>query len=70
MVFIRVHGFDPERRVFLHCCVEGFLEFREHIGFEYLPTIFRAPNNVKLMLVGGVADVTNPHVTSLPYEMT
>ena len=63
VVFIDVHCFNPERRVFLCGTVQDFLEFDEYIGLQYLPAVLCAPDDMVLVLVGGVVQGTNPHGT-------
>ena len=65
VVFIGVEAFDPERRIFLHRGIEDFLEFGEHVGFEELPSVLSAPDDVVLVLVCRVVEVLNPHETSV-----
>ena len=51
MIFVSVHALDPERWVFLAGFKEYFLEFLQHVGFEYLSAVLSAPYNMVLMLV-------------------
>ena len=65
MIFVSVHAFNPQRRVFLHRGVEDFLEFAQDVGFQELSSVLGAPDDVVLVLVRAVAEVLNPHETSV-----
>jgi hypothetical protein len=42
-------------------------KFLHQVRFEYFVTVLCGPDNVVLMLVGGMIEILNPHETSLPY---
>ena len=48
--------------VFLDSTIQDFLEFSVYIGFKYLSAVLGAPDNMVLVLIGGVVKFTYPHV--------
>ena len=69
MIFVCVQRLNPERRILLDRGVEAFLEFFQDVGFEKLSSGLGAPDDVVLVLVGGMIEMLNPHGTSLAYSV-
>ena len=63
MIFVDVHALYPERRIFLYGRVEYFFELEKHVRLEELPSVFGCPDDVILMGVGAVVEMSNPHGT-------
>ena len=66
MIFISVCYDDVECRVFLH----GFMEAHEQLGLnvilEKLSAILGAPDDMIFMLIGGMIEMLDSHVPTIP----